>query len=59
MTIAFAHVLCPDCFKRLWPNGHEEKSCAHGFMAVACVECGKARKLGEKPYWPCLGTREP
>jgi len=50
-------ILCTTCFKRLYPNGHEQKSCTHGCGEATCVECGAKRKLDE-PYWPCLGSLE-
>ena len=48
-------ILCPACFDRLFPDGHEEKTCTHGVFAGACTECGERRSMGQKPYWHCLG----
>lgn len=47
-------ILCPACFRRLYPAGHEQKSCTHGCGEATCVECGVKRRLDE-PYWACLG----
>jgi hypothetical protein len=49
-------ILCRECFRRLYPKGHEEKSCSHGCCAGAtCVECGKIKRDDKQPYWHCLG----
>jgi hypothetical protein len=50
-------ILCDECFRRRWPNGHEEKSCSHASPLigdVTCVGCGRARRPSDSYH--CLGS---
>ena len=53
------HILCEECFRSLFPQGHEEKTCSHGcplIGTVTCVRCGVSHQRGDgKPNMHCLG----
>lgn len=53
-------IYCPECFKRLWPEGREESSCTHGAPIWGhprpCIECGRKRLDGDVTHWHCLGS---